>query len=131
MTFGEKIKNLRKKLANLDVNVDVLNRINHEINRYENMTDMSPEVGVVRNYIDWLLEIPWDRETLDIENLNDIKENLNKTHFGLDSAKLRIIEYLAVKKRNDIIRNKISNTTKSILTSPIYFIISILSLPSS
>ena len=103
----EEIKKLRKKVANINANSDIINRIKYEINRYENMTDMSPEVGVVRNYIDWLLEIPWDRETLDIENLNDIKENLNKTHFGLDSAKLRIIEYLAVKKRNDMVDSPI------------------------
>lgn len=103
----EEIKNLRKKLSNLDASNDVIKRINHEINRYENMSDISPEVSVVRNYIDWLLEIPWNSETIDITDLNIIKDNLNKTHFGLEDTKLRVVEYLAVKRRNDKVNSPI------------------------
>lgn len=103
----EEIKNLRKKISSIDANNDIINRIKHEINRYENMPEVSPEVVVVRNYIDWLLELPWNKETIDITDLSTIKDNLNKTHFGLEDTKLRVIEYLAVKKRSDKVNSPI------------------------
>ena len=60
---------------------------------------ISPEISIVRNYIDIMLSLPWRYLTKDIDDLNLVKSNLDKTHYGLNDVKDRIIEYLAVKKQ--------------------------------
>ena len=103
----EEIESLKEKLEKLDAPNHVKNRISKEINRYESMSDISPEVSIVRNYIDWLINLPWNYETKDFDDLNQIIKNLNKSHFGLEEVKTRIIEYLAVKKNNPNINSPI------------------------
>ena len=103
----EEINSLKEKLEKLDAPNSIKNRIKNEINRYEAMSDISPEVSIVRTYIDWLINIPWNNETKDYDDLNQIIKNLNKSHFGLEEAKIRIIEYLAVKKNNPNINSPI------------------------
>jgi len=92
------IENLRNKVKELKCNNKIKERLNIEINRYETSNPNSPEVGIIRNYIDWLIELPWDTYTIDNDNLNTVKTILDKSHYGLDSVKDRIIEYLAVKQ---------------------------------
>ncbi|MBE6139077.1 MAG: endopeptidase La [Firmicutes bacterium] len=94
----EEIENLRKEVDELNTSDDIKNKILYEIDRYENMSSMSPELSIVRNYIDFMINLPWNNNTSDIEDFNLIKENLDKSHYALDEVKLRIIEYLAVKK---------------------------------
>ena len=94
----EDVKKLKLMLDNLDAVTELKSRISNEITRYANMSDLSPELSVVRKYLDWLLNLPWNVETHDLEDLNEIEIKLKKSHFGLDEVKLRIIEYLAVKK---------------------------------
>ena len=101
------IENLKKKLENMDLSIDIKNKILYEIDRYENMSSLSPEVSIVKNYIDYMLSLPWNTKTKDIENLNLIKTKLNKKHFGLESVKNRIIEYIAVKKYHNSINSPI------------------------
>ena len=94
----DEIKNLKNKLNDLNLNDEVKNKILYEINRYDNMPNLSPEISIVKNYIDYMLSLPWNKSTTDVENLKDIKNDLDKSHFDLDVVKSRIIEYLAVKK---------------------------------
>jgi ATP-dependent Lon protease len=68
-----------------------------ELARYEMLPQASGESGVVRSYLDWLLKTPWYQETLDREDLNEVRTILDKDHYGLDKVKDRIMEYLAVK----------------------------------
>ncbi|MFC1936896.1 LON peptidase substrate-binding domain-containing protein, partial [Chloroflexota bacterium] len=68
-----------------------------EIGRLYQMPPMSPEVGVIRTYIDWILDLPWHEETEDNLDVNHAAEVLDSQHFGLEKAKDRIIEYIAVK----------------------------------
>ena len=96
----EEIENLRKCAHELDANEDIKNKIIYEIDRYENMSSMSPELSTVRNYIDFMLSLPWNKKTTDIEDFKLIRENLDKKHYDLNEVKLRIIEYLAVKKHS-------------------------------
>ena len=96
----EDVKNLRDKLNNLSVNGEVKNKLLYEIERYENMSSMSPEISTIRNYIDFMLSLPWDKYTSDIEDLNTVRESLDKSHYDLKEVKERIIEYLAVKKHS-------------------------------
>ena len=96
----EEIEKLRKSVQELDANEDIKNKIIYEIDRYENMSSMSPELSTVRNYIDFMLSLPWNKQTTDIEDFKLIRENLDKKHYDLNEVKLRIIEYLAVKKHS-------------------------------
>lgn len=103
----EDIKKLKEQVEKLEINSDIKNKILYEIDRYENMPDISPEVSSIRSYIDFMLSLPWNKQTKDIEDLKLIKKNLDKNHFGLDEVKLRIIEYLAVKQESTNINSPI------------------------
>ena len=103
----EEIESLKLKLECLNAPDEIKNKINKEIKRYEIMPDISPEVVVLRNYIDWMLNIPWNSSTEDLSDLNLISKKLNNSHFGLNEVKTRVIEYLAVKKNNPDINSPI------------------------
>ena len=68
-----------------------------EIERYSATSEVSPDAGVIRNYIEYLLSVPWYNETKDEKDLLRIEKKLNESHYGMDNAKLRIVEYIAVK----------------------------------
>ena len=97
----EEIENLRKSVEQLNAKEEIKSKLLYEIDRYENMSSMSPELSIVRNYIDFMISLPWDNYTSDIEDFNLIRKNLDKSHYNLDEVKLRIIEYLAVKKHSE------------------------------
>ena len=96
----EEIENLRKSVEELNASEEIKDKIIYEIDRYENMSNISPELSIVRNYIDFMLGLPWNNTTTDIEDFKLIRENLDKKHYDLNEVKLRIIEYLAVKKHS-------------------------------
>lgn len=98
---------LREKLDELDAPKKIKTRIELEIRRYEALPSTSPEISVTRNYIDWLLELPWNVHTIDNDDLIDVREKLDESHNGLDKVKTRIIEYLAVKKLTNSLRSPI------------------------
>ena len=67
------------------------------------MAPGSPEISVIRNYIDWIVGLPWGKETTDDMDLVHAREILDREHYGLDKVKDRIIEFLAVRKlKNDM-----------------------------
>jgi len=92
---------LRDKINNLSSLERVKNRLEEELSRYELIPDTSPEVSIVRNYIDWLLALPWNISTRDNSNLDKISKILDSSHYGLDKVKSRILEYIAVKKNTN------------------------------
>ena len=96
----EEVKKLRKQLKELDVKELVREKISYEIDRYESMSSISPEVSIIRNYIEVMINLPWNTNTLDIDDLSIVKNNLDKSHYDLNEVKTRIIEYLAVKKQS-------------------------------
>ncbi len=104
---SEEIKNLRLRLLNLDAPSNIKNKIKKEINRLENIPDISPDISSIRSYIECMLDLPWNKVTTDLDDLNIISRRLNETHFGLDDVKDRVIEYLAVKKNNPNINSPI------------------------
>src|SRR5262245_26243008 len=71
----------------------------HELKKLRQMSPMSPESTVARNYLDWLLSIPWDKRSKIKKDLKLAQEVLDNDHFGLEKVKERIIEYLAVQQR--------------------------------
>ena len=94
----QEIEDLKEKVNVLNLNEKVKNKILYEIDRYDKIPTISPEISIVKNYIDYMLELPWNSKTEDIDDFSIIKDKLDKSHFGLDKVKLRIIEYLAVRK---------------------------------
>lgn len=103
----DEVEKLREKVEKLDAPDNIKNRINEEINKYESLTNLTPEVNVVRNYIDWLLSLPWNKKTIDNDNLSDVKKCLDESHYGLEKVKERIIEYLAVKQMTNSLKSPI------------------------
>ena len=73
-------------------------RLDEELNRYELTSPTSPEMSLIRNYIDTLASLPWNKSTKDNLDIEDVRKKLDGTHFGLSSVKDRIIEYIAVTK---------------------------------
>lgn len=98
---------LKDKIRKLNCPKKVREKLEYEISRYEMCSSLSPEVGIIRNYIDWLINLPWDNFTKDEANLVKVKKYLDSTHSGLDKAKERIIEYLAVKQKTNNLKSPI------------------------
>ncbi len=87
-----------KKMNNIKLPTKIKDKLKNEIEKYKIIPESSPELSVTRNYIDYLLKIPWDKRTKDITDLKQIEESLNKSHYGLEEVKSRIVEYIAVKE---------------------------------
>lgn len=98
---------LKDKIRKLNCPKKIREKLEYEISRYEMCSSLSPEVGIIRNYIDWLINLPWDNFTKDETNLMKVKKYLDSTHSGLDKAKERIIEYLAVKQKTNNLKSPI------------------------
>ncbi len=103
----DEVSLLKEKLKKLKANQKVKDKITKEINRYETTNSNSPELGMIRDYLDWMLNLPWSKYTKDVENLSDVEYTLNSSHYGLEDVKLRILEYLAVKQNTNNLRSPI------------------------
>lgn len=101
------VDELRQKANSLDCPGKVKIRLINEINKYESCNPNSPEMGILSTYIDWLLNLPWKKNTKDVSDLNKVKDSLDKSHYALDSVKDRILEYLAVKQNKNSLRSPI------------------------
>lgn len=78
-----------------------------ELSRYEKVPQSSAESAVIRNYLDWLISLPWTQKTKDNIEISQAEKILNKDHYGLEKVKERILEYLAVKKLTNSLRGPI------------------------
>ncbi len=88
-----------KKINSLNLSKEAKKKAESELKKLKSMSPMSAESTVVRNYLDWLLGIPWKTPSKVKYDLNEAIKSLNADHFGLDKVKERIIEYLAIQKR--------------------------------
>ena len=88
-----------KKINSLKLTEEAKKKAESELKKLKSMSPMSAESTVVRNYLDWLLGIPWKEPSKIKYDLNDAITSLDKDHFGLEKVKERIIEYLAIQKR--------------------------------
>ena len=89
---------IRNAINNLKAPEEVISKLNKELNKYEITTQASPEITIIRSYIDWLLKLPWNISTKDNVKIDAIKKKLDESHDGLKEVKQRIIEYVAVLK---------------------------------
>jgi ATP-dependent Lon protease len=97
---GEKseIDELKKKIESAGMSAEVQEKALTELKRLELMPPMSAESTVSRNYLDWLLAVPWKKRSKEIRDIRLAEEILNKEHFGLEKIKDRILEFLAVRQ---------------------------------
>lgn len=91
------IKEIKQKLLSLQAPEKIKERIQKEIEKYEMLSDNSPEVGIIRNYIECLMSLPWEISTEDNKDISKIKSVLDNSHYGLNEIKEKIIEYIATK----------------------------------
>src|ERR1700728_547355 len=97
---GEKseIDELKKRIETAGMTPDALEKATAELKRLENMPPMSAESTVSRNYLDWLLAVPWKKRSKEIRDLNYAEQVLEADHYGLEKIKERILEFLAVRR---------------------------------
>ena len=100
-TGENEIEVLRDQIETLNCPPKVKEKLLTELNKYEISNYSSPETGMIRTYIDWLLNLPWEEETEDRKDLKKVREILDSTHYGLENVKDRVIEYLAVKQNTN------------------------------
>ena len=114
--LNEQLKAIQKELGEIDEGKDELSSLSKaiseakmpklakekclsELKKLKSMSPMSAEATVVRNYLDWMTELPWSNKSKINTNLNDAQKILDEDHYGLEKVKERIIEFLAVQKR--------------------------------
>lgn len=103
----EEIKGYKKKLRRLKLSDEVRQELEKQISRLSQMHPESAETAVVRNYLDWMFDLPWNKRTTDNLDLRNVKKILDKDHYGLDRVKERVLEYLGVKTLSKKIKGPI------------------------
>jgi len=93
------VEELEQKIAQAGMSKDAKEKADAELNKLKMMSSMSAEASVVRNYIDWMLNVPWKKKTKVRHDLRLAEEILDADHYGLEKVKERILEYLAVQQR--------------------------------
>jgi ATP-dependent Lon protease len=94
---GNEIEELKKKIEQARMPKEVEEKAIQELKRLEAMPPMSAEATVSRNYLDWLIAVPWHKKTKESRDLKNAEKILNEDHYGLDKIKERILEFLAVR----------------------------------
>jgi ATP-dependent Lon protease len=103
----EEITAYRKKLTKLEISPEVKEELEKQISRLSQMHPESAETAVVRNYLDWMFDLPWNKSTVDNLDLKKAKHILDEDHYGLERVKERILEYLGVRKLSKKIKGPI------------------------
>jgi len=103
----DEIQELEDTLKKTKFNKEAREKVTQELKKLRNMSPMSAEATVVRNYLDWMLSIPWKKRSRVRKDINVAEGILNEDHYGLDKVKERILEYLAVQQRISKIKGPI------------------------
>ena len=97
-------ENIRQRLENNPYPETIKKKVKDELSRYEMLPMASGETGIIKTYIDWLMDLPWWQETTDIKDLNQAQAILDADHYGLEKVKERNLEYLAVKQMTNSLK---------------------------
>jgi ATP-dependent Lon protease len=95
--WTREVQELRSRVEGISLPEEVQVRALKEVDRLSQMPPMSPEVGIIRTYIEWILELPWTEATKDNLDVTHASKVLEKNHYGLSRVKERIVEYIAVR----------------------------------
>lgn len=101
------VEQYKKKITKAKLPKEVKEKSLSELDRLEKMGLSSPESGVIRTYLDWILDLPWNIETKDNLDVKNARDVLESEHYGLKDVKERIIEYLAIRKLNNSMKGPI------------------------
>jgi ATP-dependent Lon protease len=104
---ASEIRNLREKIEKAKLPDEARKAANQELDRMQQTSPAAAEYGVSRNYLDWILALPWQTETVDKLDLKLAEKILNEQHFGLEKVKDRLLEFLAVLQRHKEIKGPI------------------------
>ncbi|MGH1413342.1 MAG: endopeptidase La [Pelagimonas sp.] len=104
---SNEIAELEEKIAETKLSKEAKEKADAEVKKLKNMSPMSAEATVVRNYLDWMLSIPWGSKSRVKKDLNRAQEVLDKDHYSLEKVKERIVEYLAVQARSTKLKGPI------------------------
>ncbi|QXE18634.1 endopeptidase La [Clostridium sp. 001] len=103
----KEMKRYKNKISKAKLPKDVKDKALYELDRLKNTGTYSAEGGVIRTYLDWILDLPWNAQTKDNLEIKSVREILEKEHYGLKDVKDRIIEYLAAKKMSKSLKGPI------------------------
>jgi ATP-dependent Lon protease len=103
----DELQELEEKLAKLKLSNEAREKANNELKKLRNMSPMSAEATVVRNYLDWIANIPWKKRSRIQKDIREAEAILEADHYGLEKVKERILEYLAVQQRTKKIKGSI------------------------
>ncbi|MEI3853426.1 MULTISPECIES: endopeptidase La [Ensifer] len=103
----DEMAEIEERIAKTKLSKEAREKADAELKKLRQMSPMSAEATVVRNYLDWLLGLPWGKKSKIKTDLNHAEDVLNTDHFGLDKVKERIVEYLAVQARSSKIKGPI------------------------
>ena len=103
----DEISEITQKIKDAKLPKEALEKANSEIKKLKMMNPMSAEATVIRNYLDWILEIPWHKKSQTNKNLKNAKKILDSDHYGLEKIKDRVLEYLAVQTKSSKPYNQI------------------------
>ena len=92
---------IEKKINEINLSKEAKDKAVNEFKKLKTMSPMSAEASVIRNYLEWMLDIPWNKFSDENNNINAAEKILNEDHYGLEKVKERILEFLAVKKRSN------------------------------
>ncbi|MEQ8255440.1 MAG: endopeptidase La, partial [Roseovarius confluentis] len=101
------IAELEERIENTKLSKEAREKAEGELKKLKNMSPMSAEATVVRNYLDWMLSIPWGKKSRVKKDLGRAQDVLDKDHYGLEKVKERIVEYLAVQQRSKKLKGPI------------------------
>lgn len=101
------IDEIEQKIKEMDMPEQIKNKAEKELKKLRFMPPMSAETTVVRNYLDWIVSLPWNIKTEDIIDIKHAEEVLNKDHYGLEKPKKRILEFLSVRKYSENMKGSI------------------------
>ncbi|WP_127112335.1 endopeptidase La [Shimia sediminis] len=104
---SNEVAELEAKISETKLSKEAKEKADAELKKLKNMSPMSAEATVVRNYLDWMLSIPWGKRGRVKKDLNKAQEVLDNDHYGLEKVKERIVEYLAVQQRSSKLKGPI------------------------
>lgn len=107
------VDDLREKAEKLPLNDEARDKVNRELDRISRMAPGTPEIGISRTYVEWILDLPWGKYTKDNLDLQRARRVLDQDHYGLEKVKDRVIEYLAVRRMKEL------NTKDGAMKGPI------------
>src|SRR5438034_8367691 len=104
---SDEIEELKKKIATSGMPKEVREKADQELRRLEAMPPVSAEATVSRNYIDWIVSVPWTKASRELRDIEKAEKILNEDHYGLEKIKERILEFLAVRQLTKKVKSSI------------------------